>query len=354
MASASEYVIHSFLLPLATHSVFTDMADASTSLPQSPKATVPLLVVGLLLVDSLHFVFARLLHEHLQPMAAVLYVMAVASVQLVLLAGSRRQLRLHALRHHPRLFAAVGFLIATSTVMNYAAMAYIDPGTATLLAQASIVFGLALGGFWLGDRLRPLQWLGVAVALPGLVVITFQPGDYIRLGSLLILVSALLYALHAALVKRYAHDIPSLEFLLFRVLATTGFLLLFSAGTGEWTWPTWSAWPIVIVAGTVDVVLSRGLYYLALRRLRMSMHAIVLAASPVVTIAWAYVLFATQPSPRAWFGGAAVLAGVLFASIRLGNKRLFVAQPLDRPERSGMTAGKERRNATNGHGDHGD
>ena len=49
-----------------------------------------------------------------------------------------------------------------------------------------------------------------------------------------------------------------------------------------------SIWLLIVVAGTVDIVISRTLYYVALRRLPMSLHAIILTLSPVVTLLWAY------------------------------------------------------------------
>ena len=50
------------------------------------------------------------------------------------------------------------------------------------------------------------------------------------------------------------------------------------------------------MAGTVDVVISRVLYYLALRRLRMSIHTVILTLSPVITILWSLALFDVLPT----------------------------------------------------------
>ena len=58
------------------------------------------------------------------------------------------------------------------------------------------------------------------------------------------------------------------EFFVFRLAATTGFLLLFTISRGELVWPGWQAGLLLLLAGTVDVTISRGLYYLALRRLK--------------------------------------------------------------------------------------
>jgi drug/metabolite transporter (DMT)-like permease len=152
------------------------------------------------------------------------------------------------------------------------------------------------------------------LALSGVFIITFQPGDYLRLGSLMIVGSTFMYALHAALVKRYGGDMDFLSFFFFRLLFTTAFLLLFAVGGRALTWPTPTAWLILLLAGTLDVTVSRGLYYAALRRLPITLFAIIMTLSPVIAIGWSLLLFDTFPSPIQLLGGLTVLCGVLLAT----------------------------------------
>ena len=111
-----------------------------------------------------------------------------------------------------------------------------------------------------------------------------------QLGSLFVLASTLLYALHTAIVKRYGGGIEFLNFFFYRLLATTAFLLLFAGVGHELVWPDAATWVILLVAGTVDVVISRALYYLTLRTFPMSIHTIILTLSPVVSIIIAVLL----------------------------------------------------------------
>jgi len=76
-----------------------------------------------------------------------------------------------------------------------------------------------------------------------------------------------------------------------------------------------------MTAGTVDVVLSRVLYYVALRRLKMSIHTIILTLSPMLTILWSVILFSEKPSAQAFIGGAAVIAGVLLVTASIDRRR---------------------------------
>ncbi len=269
------------------------------------------LIASLLVVDSLHFVFARALLPYLPPETSVLFVMGTAAAQWVVIQFGRRRFSLVPLRSHLWFFLAIGLLVAASSNLNYAAVASVDPGTAALLGKTSVLFGLGFGLLWLRERLTRLESLGAVVAILGAFGLTYQPGDYLRLGAVMVLVSTFLYELHAALVKRHGGSIDFGDFFLFRLLSTTGFLLLFAAGRGGLIWPGARAWLILLLAGTLDVVVSRSLYYLALRRLRISVLGIVLTLSPVITILWSLALFGTVPASKDLVGGAAVLSGIL-------------------------------------------
>jgi O-acetylserine/cysteine efflux transporter len=271
-----------------------------------------ILVAALLLVDSLYFVFARLLLPLLPPAAAAMYMMVLGATQIGLI--MRGRLDWSVLSRHRWLFLAVGLLVGVSTNMGFVAVVYVDPGTASLLSRTSILFGVALGVAWLGERLRPLEVAGAAVAIAGVVAISVQPGEYLRWGSILVVASTALYALHSALVKRFAGEIPFGEFMFFRVAAVAAVLVVLAVAQGVVVWPTVVGWGWLLVAAAVNIVLSRGVYYLALRRLDMSFLTIVLTLTPVVTWGWSIVLFGGRPTVVEIAGGIATLAGVLLVT----------------------------------------
>ncbi|MGC9468530.1 MAG: DMT family transporter [Anaerolineae bacterium] len=289
-----------------------------------------LLVAVLLILDSLHFVFARLLLPHVAPGTSVTLVLAVSVLEVGLYGLLTRRLHWQTTKQHFGFFLAIGALIGASTMINYEAVAFIDPGTASLLSQTSVLFSLGFAVLWLRDRLTPQQVGGAIVALIGVFVITFQPGDYLRVGALLVIVSALMYALHAALAKRYGTDIEFIDFFFHRLLFTLLILVVLASARGVLAWPAPRAWALIALVATVDVVLSRTLYYLALRRLTMSMHTIALTLSPVAAITWGLLLFHTRPTVQQLLGGLAVISGVLIVS--LSRQSQGTAKARSRPE----------------------
>lgn len=292
------------------------MAIPESTHIRSLSQNAPLLIIALLAVDGLHFVFARALHGRLPPVMSVLLVLSVATAQVAAFAAVRGRLRLATFWQHKWFFLAIGALVALSTTINYAAVEFVDPGAASLLSQSSILFGLALGVLWLRERLSRQQWIGAALTLLGVGLISFQPGDYFRFGSLLIIGSSLLYAVHAALVKRFGGGMEFVEFFVWRLAATAGFLLVAVTGQGAWRWPDGETWLLLFVAGTVDVVISRALYYLSLRRLNITIHSLVLTFSPVVAILWSLALFGEWPGVQALTGGVAVVIGIAVVTLR--------------------------------------
>lgn len=267
--------------------------------------------------------FARLLRIYLPPVPAALFVLGLAAVETAVFLAWKRQIQLNVLRQHLAFFAAVGFLVAGATALSFTSVRYVDAGTASMLAQTTTLFALGFGLFWLRERLHRHELLGAGVALLGIFAISFQPGDVLRLGSLIVLGSSFLYALHAAVVKRFGQEIDFANFFLFRVASTSFFLLLFVLiqGPDSWRWPSGIAWLVLLLVATVDVIFSRVLYYLALRRLQISHHAILLTLSPVIAVLWSRLLFGEAPTWQGFMGGIAVLLGVAIVTWQQRQQR---------------------------------
>lgn len=284
---------------------------------------MPVIVGVLLLVDSLHFVFARLLLPYLPPTTSSLYYMSIATVQIAIFAAWRRQINWRVFRDNAKFFLIIGFLIATATTLSFAAVFYIDPGTASLLARMNTIFALGFGIFWLKERLVRGERIGAVLAVIGVFVISFQLGDrgsQLILGTLMVLGSTFSYALHAAIVKKNGGEIDFTNFFLFRMAASCFFLLIFAVGRGELIWPTGrEVWIILLVTATVNVSISRTLYYYVLRRFKLSILTIILTLSPVITILWSVALFGQSPTVQSLVGGTAVIIGVILVIMSKRN-----------------------------------
>lgn len=281
-------------------------------------------MVMLLLVDSFHFIFGRMLLAYLPATTSSFFYMAIATVEIAAFAALRRQIDWRIFWQNAKFFLIIGFLIAYATAASFMAVSYIDPGTASMIARVNTLFAVAFGILWLKEKLVRGEKIGAVIAVTGVFVIGFQasaPGEQIWLGALLVLSSSFTYALHAAIVKRQGGDIEFTNFFLFRMLTSVFFLLIFAVGRGEMSWPRgWQVWVILFLAGTLNVTISRGLYYIALRRFNLSLLTILLTLSPVITIFWSLLLFGEVPSLQGFIGGTAVICGVIWVTLSRQRK----------------------------------
>ncbi|MCP4362910.1 MAG: DMT family transporter [Chloroflexi bacterium] len=299
---------------------FTSRSVKSNSLMNN----VPAIMIVLLLVDSLHFVFARLLLPYLPPTTSSFFYMAIATLEIAIFAAVRRQIDWQVFRNNVKFFLIIGFLIASATTMSFTAVTYIDPGTASMIARINTLFALGFGILWLKEKLVCWEKIGAVIAVIGVLIIGLQPNDtsgVLWLGVVLVLGSSFTYALHAAIVKRQGGNIDFTNFFLFRMMASILFLLIFAVWRGEMMWPAGrQVWLVLLLAGTVNVTISRSLYYMALRRFKLSILTILLTLSPVITILWSLALFGELPSLQGLLGGTAVIIGVIIVTMSKRKK----------------------------------
>jgi drug/metabolite transporter (DMT)-like permease len=274
-----------------------------------------IIIFVLLVVDSLHFIFARLLHPHSPPSVSVLFVLGVATLEVGLYGLVAKRLDWGEIKAKLWLFAAIGVLIAASTTINYQAVEFIDPGIASVLAQTGTVWAVLFGLVWLKETLTSVQIFGAVLAMVGVFIVNFQAGDYVRVGSLLVILSAALYALHAALTKKFSEEIDLVNFFFARLVFSTLAIFVFTTLSGSLALPGPAAWPFIVLAGTIDVAVSRTLYYLALRRLKLTVHTILLTLSPVIAILWSIALFDSRITTQQSIGGIIVLVGVMLVAL---------------------------------------
>ena len=286
----------------------------STSDALSPQTWAVL--IAMLLIDSFHLIFGRMLTNLMSPFVSALFLMLVATVEVGAVLAWRRAIDWRVFWHNRWFFLAIGGLVAGSTVMNYTAVTLIDPGTASILGRFATVVTLALSYFWLKESLSRQELLGAALCVVGAVTITFQPGDLFRTGSLLVIGALSFYSLHIAIVKRYGDNLDFGNFFLYRVATTAAFLALFTLTSGNAALPpSGQAWLVVLIAAKIDVVISRLLYYWALRQMRLGIHTILLTMTPVLTIIWSILFFEESPTLQGLIGGAIVMAGILLVAI---------------------------------------
>jgi drug/metabolite transporter (DMT)-like permease len=270
----------------------------------------------------MHYVFARMLVPHLPPSTSAFFVLLIATIEVGIYGIATKKLKFENFQLNAWFFFGIGILVAISTNLNYAAVRYIDPGTASLLGKSGKIWSMGLGLLWLREKLTGPQFLGATLAIGGVFVLSYQAGEYNRVGTFMVLTATFLYTLHTGVTKKYGENMDFVNFFFFRLLITSIFLFLITSIVGTITWPSSTAWGYLLLVGTMDITFSRSIYYLALRRLNLSIHTLVLTLSPVVAIIWTIIFFEIYPSTLQLFGGFIVIIGLLIVGKYYETKKI--------------------------------
>jgi drug/metabolite transporter (DMT)-like permease len=196
----------------------------------------------------------------------------------------------------------------------------------------------------LGERVGPLRWAAVGVGLAG-VVVMMRPGEgALQPAAVLVLLSALAYALVNILTRRMA---PTESALAMSFWTQIGFILLsvamgLSVGDGRygatgnasldfllrpWTWPPPADWPFFLAVGLAvtggGIMLAQ-----AYRTCEAGLIAPFEYVGIPLAVLWGVLIFGTWPDAVAWTG-IALIAGAglytLWRETKLG--RSVAAEP---------------------------
>lgn len=206
-------------------------------------------------------------------------------------------------------------------------------GMASVVMQTQAFFTLLLAAPLLGEHTRPRQWLGLTVALAGLVAIAAAhgegPGQMTLIGFVLTLGAGLMWAV-SNIVGRLAarhSDYDPLAFIAWSSLVPILPFLALDVGQqgaaatlAQLRGIGWQAALSVLYLGLLATLLAYSLWTRLLKRHAPAQVTPWSLLVPVVGLAAAAAAFDEWPQPLQWAGSAAVLAGLL-VNQGLGRRR---------------------------------
>ncbi len=256
------------------------------------------------------------------PGEIALFRFVVASVVLGCIALVTR-MRLPERRDLPAVFLA-GFLAFTvyHVALNYGEVA-VGAGAASVLINTAPLFTALLAVTFLGERLRILGWVGMAVSFFGAVLISAGEGEGFGLApqALLILLAALSSSIYFVIQKPYLQKYGALAFTTYAVWAGTFLSLVFLPGLISQMGAARPRTTLAMVyLGIFPTAIAYVTYAYAFSRMPASRAVSFLYLIPVMAylIAWAWI--GEVPTLLSVVGGCVTLSGVLIVNA-FGRRR---------------------------------
>lgn len=207
-----------------------------------------------------------------------------------------------------------GVFFASDLVLWNSALLLTDAGVATLLANnAPLWVGLAA---WLlfHERLTANFWLGLAVAMLGMVLIVGVSGSLFTgsgLGNLLAIGASVLYAAYLLTTQRVRAQMDTATFMMLSMAVGVVLLLAISLLGGlPLTGFSLTTWGALLGLGVISQLGGWLAINYALGHIQATRVSVTLLGQAVVTTLVAIPVLGELPTPVQAVGGALVLGGI--------------------------------------------
>ena len=218
----------------------------------------------------------------------------------------------------PRLVGMAITGVTLQYVLQVSAQSYTTAINASLLINTSTFFILFLSATFLGERLSAARIIGAFIGFGGVALLVsggtlaFSLG---KVGDVMIIACAFLWAIYSILSKRIANKYHALTALNWAFILGAIGLVPFYFLTPHVSL-TSVPWPALASIGFLAVfcsIVAYLIYNVALETMDASRVALFIYLVPLATIVLAWLILGERLSPLGAFGGLLVLAGMWIA-----------------------------------------
>ena len=213
----------------------------------------------------------------------------------------------------PRLEGHWASAAALFTYAGAFSLAYVslDAGTGALILFGAVQLTMLLAGLRAGERPRPAEWLGLGMALAGLVVLV-RPGISAPapVGAALMAAAGIAWGVYSLRGRGSREPLRNTAGNFLMAAPVAVLLVPFGGGAGDWTA---SGVALAVASGALASGVGYAVWYAALPALTATRAALVQLLVPVLAAAGGVALLSEAIPLRLPVAAALVLGGVALA-----------------------------------------
>jgi drug/metabolite transporter (DMT)-like permease len=214
---------------------------------------------------------------------------------------------------------SLGLLLGLGYALQTAGLERTTVSSAGFITGLYVVFTPLLGLLLFRTQVGRLVWLGVALSVGGLALLSgVGVGD--PRGDLLVLLGSAAYSLQIVLMERFAPRYDAVAFTQAEMLAAFAGFAVVAVARGQLELPSgWTVWYALLVTGIFASALGFLVQTWAQRRISASRTAIAFAMEPVFAGIFGFWLAGDRLGVVGWSGCALIMAGILVAEPEAGR-----------------------------------
>jgi len=282
-------------------------------LPKSIQADLALLLVTAIWGSTFTIVKKSLVQSSPILFIALRFWVATA-VALALMPGVWRGMSRKTLRHG----LILALVLLAGFVFQTLGLRITPPSRSAFITGLAVIFVPILGYSLYGRKPKLNTLAGIVLASIGLGLLTLRATELkFRQGDLLTLICAVVFALHILLLSRYLAEsnYRQLVILQFGGSALLGTLLIPMLETPFLVWDLNFALYLAIT-GILATALGFYVQNRAQQYTSANRVALIFGLEPFFAVLFAYLLVGEGLTPREWWGGGLVMAGIMLAELK--------------------------------------
>jgi drug/metabolite transporter (DMT)-like permease len=215
--------------------------------------------------------------------------------------------------------AFLGLLLAAGYALQTEGLERTTVSSTGFITGLYVIFTPLLALVFFRQRIGAAAWVGVAISLAGLAMLSGIHAGSVT-GDALVLGASAVYSVQIVLLERAAPRLDPVALTFVEMLAAcAGFAAIAGARSDFETPHGWTVWGALLVTGLFASALGFLVQSWAQQRTSATRTALAFAMEPVWTALFGFTLAGDRLGALGWGGCAAILAGIVLAEPSAAN-----------------------------------